>query len=186
MKNVLIISGHPDLAGSVANATILDEVARALPEAKIRRLDTLYPTYQFDIEAEQAALLAADVIVLQFPFSWYSMPGLLKLWLDRVFLHGFSHGSNARLGGKKILFSFTTGAPTAAYAVDGAFRHTVEDFLPQFETTARLCGLDYQAPVYLNGVSYSNREDEAKINAQKEAAREHAARVVEAIRKAAA
>ena len=53
MKNVLIISGHPDLASSIANAAILDEVARALPEAKIRRLDTLYPTYQFDIEAGQ-------------------------------------------------------------------------------------------------------------------------------------
>lgn len=33
MKNVLIISGHPDLASSIANATILGEVARALPEA---------------------------------------------------------------------------------------------------------------------------------------------------------
>nr|WP_298049618.1 hypothetical protein [uncultured Cardiobacterium sp.] len=39
MKNVLIISGHPDLSTSVANATILDEVAKALPDAEIRRLD---------------------------------------------------------------------------------------------------------------------------------------------------
>lgn len=186
MKNVLIISGHPDLASSIANATILDEVAKALPEAKIRRLDTLYPTYQFDIEAEQAALLDADVIVLQFPFSWYSLPGLLKLWLDKVFLHGFSHGSHGKLGGKKVLFSFTTGAPKAVYATDGAFRHPVEDYLPQFETTARLCNLDYLPPVWINGVSYTDRGDEAKINAQKEAARAHATRVVEAIRKATA
>lgn len=57
MKNVLIISGHPDLSTSVANATILDEVAKALPDAEIRRLDSLYPDYRFDIAAEQAALL---------------------------------------------------------------------------------------------------------------------------------
>ena len=79
MSRILIISGHPDLSASVANAAILAHVARELPEAEIRRLDALYPDYQFDIEAEQSALLAADIIVFQFPFSWYAMPGLMKL-----------------------------------------------------------------------------------------------------------
>ena len=69
MKNILIISGHPDLGTSVANATILNEVARALPEAEIRRLDSLYSDYRFDIAAEQNVLRRADVIVFQFPFS---------------------------------------------------------------------------------------------------------------------
>lgn len=183
MKNVLIISGHPDLKGSVANATILEALSKTLPEAEIRRLDTLYPDYQFDIEAEQAALLKADVIVLQFPFSWYSMPGLLKLWLDKVFLHGFSHGSRGKLGGKKLLVSFTTGAPAAAYQKDGAFKHSVEDYIPQFETTATLCGLDFLPPVYTHGVSYSARESQEKIEAQKQAAREHADRVIATIRR---
>jgi hypothetical protein len=44
MKNILIISGHPDLKTSVANAAILDHVSRELPQAEIRLLDTLYPT----------------------------------------------------------------------------------------------------------------------------------------------
>ena len=44
----------------------------------IRKLDALYPNRRFDIAAEQDALLKADVIVLQFPFSWYSVPGLMK------------------------------------------------------------------------------------------------------------
>ena len=93
MKKVLIVSGHPDLAASLANATILAEVEKLLPEAEIRRLDSLYPDYRFNIASEQQALLAADIIVWQFPFSWYSVPGLMKLWLDQVFLHGFSHGA---------------------------------------------------------------------------------------------
>lgn len=42
------------------------------------------------------------------------MPGLLKLWLDKIFQHGFSHGSKGKLGGKKLLFSFTTGALAVA------------------------------------------------------------------------
>ena len=185
-KNVLIVSGHPDLGQSVANKTILDAVQAALPQARIRRLDALYPNYQIDVAAEQAALLQADVIVWQFPFSWYSVPGLMKLWLDQVFLHGFSHGSQAKLGGKKLLVSVTAGAPAAVYQKDGAFGHTVEELLSQFEITAKLCNLDFQTPVYTCGVSYSARNDEAKINAQKAAARNHAERLIARIKGLAA
>jgi len=186
MKNILIISGHPDLSASVANAAILAHLERELPQAEIRRLDTLYPDYRFNIEAEQSALLKADIIVFQFPFSWYAMPGLMKLWLDKVFLHGFSHGSKGRLGGKKLLVSFTTGAPEAVYQKDGTFKHTVEDYLPQFETTAALCNLDYQGTIYTNGVSYTSREDQEKINAQKQLAEDHGARLAAKLKELAA
>lgn len=43
MTRALIISGHPNLKESIANATILTAVAAALPEAEIRYLDSLYP-----------------------------------------------------------------------------------------------------------------------------------------------
>ena len=102
----------------------------------------------------------------------------MKLWLDKVFLHGFSHGSKGKLGGKKLLISFTTGAPAAVYQKDGAFKHTVEDYLPQFATTAALCSLDYQGAVYANGVSYSARDDAAAVAAQQQLAAEHAQRVL--------
>ena len=75
MKNILVISGHPELNHSVANATILDEVATALPDAEIRRLDWLYPDGKFNIASEQESLLRADVIVWQFPFSGMGCPG---------------------------------------------------------------------------------------------------------------
>ena len=88
MKNILVISGHPELTHSVANATILDEVETALPDVEIRRLDRLYPDGKFNIAAEQESLLRADVIVWQLPFSWYGLPGLMKKWLDEVFVHG--------------------------------------------------------------------------------------------------
>lgn len=105
----LIISGHSDLSTSVANKVILDELEKALPDAEIRKLNQLYPTANIDVEAEQKSLLAADLIVWQFPFWWYSLPWLMKKWLDEVFLHGFSHGSKAKLGGKKLLVSLRQG-----------------------------------------------------------------------------
>ncbi|ASK26645.1 NAD(P)H dehydrogenase [Neisseria chenwenguii] len=182
MKNIVIISGHPDLANSVANATILNEIQTALPDAQIRKLDKLYPIWQFDIAAEQAVLEQADVIVWQFPFSWYSLPALMKKWLDEVFVHGFAHGSKAVLGGKKFIVSFTTGAPEEVYQPDGFFGHGVDDYLPQFETTARLCNLDYQGAVYTCGIGYTSRDDEAAVAAQREEAKNHAMRLVKKIK----
>ena len=92
MKNVLIISGHTDLSASVANKTILDTVHKELPEAEIVRLDSLYPDYKINVEAEQQRLVKADIIVLEFPVFWYSAPSILERWMEETFKHGFSHG----------------------------------------------------------------------------------------------
>ena len=67
MKKILVISGHPALKNSVANKTILDEIAAKCPQVEIRKLSELYPDYQFDIKAEQAALEKADVIIFSIP-----------------------------------------------------------------------------------------------------------------------
>ncbi|MFD1244263.1 NAD(P)H-dependent oxidoreductase [Paralysiella testudinis] len=180
MKNVLIISGHPDLAQSVANQTILNVLAEQLPQAEIRKLDALYPDYQIDVAAEQAAILQADIIVWQFPFYWYAMPALMKKYLDDVFLHGFAHGSTAKIAGKKLLLSFTTGAPKMLYAKDALMQHDVEDYLAAFESTAALCGLALLPPMYLNGVSYVGR-DEAAVLRQQAEAKAYAQRLVSVI-----
>ena len=44
-----------------------------------------------DVQAEQAKLLAADLVVLQFPLWWYGVPGIMKGWIDRVFEAGFAY-----------------------------------------------------------------------------------------------
>jgi NAD(P)H dehydrogenase (quinone) len=45
-----------------------------------------------DVRAEQDKLLWADVLILQFPLWWYTMPAILKGWVDRVYAYGFAYG----------------------------------------------------------------------------------------------
>lgn len=131
MKNVLIISGHTDLAASVANKTILETLNERLPETEIVKLDELYPDFKIDVEAEQQKLLRADIIVLQFPLFWYSAPSILERWMEETFRHGFSHGSTGdKLKGKKLILSFTTGAPEAMYSSEGAMGYDIEISCP--------------------------------------------------------
>ncbi|WP_277961251.1 NAD(P)H-dependent oxidoreductase [Pseudomonas sp. RIT-To-2] len=85
-----------------------------------------------DIAAEQAKLLWADAVILQFPLWWFSMPAILKGWVDRVYAHGFAYGvgehSEARWGerygegtlaGKRAMLLVTTGGWDSHYSARG-------------------------------------------------------------------
>lgn len=142
MKRILIVSGHTDLNQSFANRIILDKLQSILPQAEFALLDKLYPDFRIDVSAEQQRLTGADVIVLQFPFFWYGMPSLMKKWMEDVFVHGFSHGSTGdKLHGKKLLLSFTSGAPEEMYQHGGLQNYTIEEFMPAFKQFAVLCGM---------------------------------------------
>ena len=180
MTRVLIVAGHTGQGGSVANATISDELEARLPGAVVDPLADLYSAdFQIDVPAEQAKLEAADVVVLQFPIFWYSMPSLLQRWMEQVFVHGWSHGSTGNhLCGKKVILSLTTGAPAALYAHDGAMGHTIAELCAPIDATCRLTGMEIAGTIWTDGVSYQSRTDSASFAAIKERAAEHAERVV--------
>ena len=45
-----------------------------------------------DVKDEQQKLLWADAVILQFPLWWFSMPAILKGWVDQVYAYGFGYG----------------------------------------------------------------------------------------------
>ncbi|PAU60843.1 NAD(P)H-dependent oxidoreductase [Pseudomonas indica] len=47
-----------------------------------------------DVAAEQARIDHSDALVLVYPVYWWSMPGLLKGWIDRVFSNGWAFDFN--------------------------------------------------------------------------------------------
>ncbi len=180
--NILIISGHPDLNQSHANKAILDALKQHQPEACFVRLDDLYPDFKIDIEVEQQRLQHADVIVLQFPFFWYGMPSLLKKWVEDVFTYGFAHGMTGnKLRGKKLIVSFTSGAPEEMYRHSGPQGYPIDEFLPPLKQLANLCGMEWQSHVYSGGVSYLNGDDAAALERMRELSLTHAQRLADQI-----
>lgn len=45
-----------------------------------------------EILREQERVDRADALVFVFPIYWWSLPALLKGWVDRVFTHGWAYG----------------------------------------------------------------------------------------------
>src|SRR5690606_1848876 len=106
---ILIIYAHPYPRHSHANKRMIEHAA-PLDGVEIRSLYELYPDFDIDISAEQAAVERADLIVWQHPMQWYGVPPLLKLWMDKVLSHGWAYGEGGHaLHGKQLLWAVTTG-----------------------------------------------------------------------------
>lgn len=162
---VLLVFAHPALERSRANR-VLAETAEAAPGVTFHDLYETYPDYVIDVEAEQARLLAHDVIGLQFPMYWYSTPALMKEWLDLVWLHGFAYGKGGtKLRGKRLFVACTTGGPAEAYHPRGYNRFTMDEFLRPLEQTAHLCGMDWETPFVVHGAPL---KDEAGLKMKAE------------------
>lgn len=68
--------------------------------------------------AHQKRILAADAIIPVFPVYWFSVPAILKGWIDRVWGYGFAYGrSKPRLAGKKMLWLGLAGSESTDDAV---------------------------------------------------------------------
>ena len=174
MKKILIVSGHTDMNDSVANKAILAKFAEKLPESRCVYLDKLYPDFKIDSKAEQEKLVWADIIILQFPVFWFSMPSLMHRWMEDTFLHGFSHGSTGnKLHGKKLILSYTTGAPIEALDFDTFFQY--------IKAACSFCGMEYAGSISTGSVSYAMRQEPGQMDAILRKADAHAQRLIELV-----
>lgn len=182
MSKILVIAGHPDYKHSLANRTILDEFHRLVPEAEIVYLDAEYPDYNIDVEKEQKRLVEADTVVFEFPFWWYSAPSLMRRYFELVLSHGFAYGSTGTaLHGKKLIISYTAGAPEAAYTPEGYQHYVMDAFIPQFRALSNLCGFVWHEPVISFGMMLLDPDDKAAADRFFAEAKDHARRLQQAV-----
>jgi glutathione-regulated potassium-efflux system ancillary protein KefF len=153
MALIVVIVAHPQLDQSRTTRALMEAAARLDPErVQVRDLYALYPDYFIDVKAEQALLLQAQLVVWLHPVHWYSMPPLLKLWLDEVFSFGWAYGPGGRaLAGKDLWLAASTGGPQTSYRPDGYNRYFFDAFMHPNEQTAALCGMRWLPPLVLHG-----------------------------------
>ncbi len=163
---IVVLAAHPNWRESRVNRRLV-ECARAMQGpvtqqgagVAVRDLYSLYPDYDIDPAAEQRAVANASLIVLLHPVQWYSMPALLKLWLDDVLSYGWAYGpGGTALQGKDLWLVATTGGPEASYHPQSYNRYFFDAFLPPYEQTATLCGMRFLPPLLLHGARSASEE----------------------------
>jgi NAD(P)H dehydrogenase (quinone) len=132
-------------------------------------------TLSHDILEEQRKLLDCDLLILQFPLWWFSMPAILKGWVDRVMTMGFAYGGGkwydeGGLKGRKAMLAVTTGGPEAGYSQRG-INGAIEGVLfPIQHGILFFCGFEVLKPFLAWGPAHLGEEARA---ASLEAYRRH-------------
>jgi len=149
MAELLVYFAHPGHRFSHVNQEMFAS-AKTVSGVTLVDLYREYPRFEIQVEREQERLLAADVILFQFPIFWYSTPSLIKEWQDLVLEHGFAYGvGGTRLKGKRLMLAVTAAGPEEAYCPDGYQHHSLRTFLTPLEQTARLCSMSFETPYVL-------------------------------------
>ena len=163
MQDILLLLAHPDLEHSRVHAALRSALSReagAGARWQLRDLYALYPDYDIDVAAEQAALQQARLVVWLHPLHWYGMPPLLKLWLDEVFTYGWAYGpGGSQLTGKDLWLVVSTGGVEGSYRPDGHNRFFIDAFWPPYEQTAQLAGMRFLPPLVLHGAHHVSQTE---------------------------
>jgi len=89
--------------------------------------------------------------------QWYSVPPLLKLWMDKVLSHGWAYGQGgSALKGKSLVWAVTTGGGESHFSTGD---HPGFDILAQpLQATALYCGLNWLPPFAMHCTFVCNDE----------------------------
>lgn len=124
-----------------------------------------------DVQAEQAKLVDADAVVLQFPLWWYATPAILKGWIDRVFTKGFAYGirdprdpgrtfryGDGPLQGKLAQVVVTAGSPAAPMGPRGINGQLDQVLFPLLHGTLWYVGMEVLPPLAVHGADRMSDE----------------------------
>jgi glutathione-regulated potassium-efflux system ancillary protein KefF len=156
---IVVIFAHPYPSRSHAGRALVEAV-RTLPDLEVRSLYDLYPDFDIDVGAEQDALARSQLVVWVHPLYWYSVPGLLKHWFDKVLELGWAYGNGGTaLAGKQCLWVPTVGGAEATYAAGGINLSPFRKYVEPIEQTARFCGMEWEEPHVVFNSRVISRDD---------------------------
>lgn len=121
-----------------------------------------------DIKSELDKLLWADLVIFNFPIYWFSMPAIMKGWIDRVFVSGAVYGGKrfydrGGLAGKKAMLCITIGGQPHML-VEGGVHGPLEDMLrPILRGTLAYAGMSVLPPFVGYHVPYISHEARSAI-----------------------
>lgn len=132
-----------------------DYLVYALEQRHGYKNGTLAP----DIAAEIDKLLWADLVILNFPIYWFSMPAILKGWVDRVLISGLCYGGmrfydRGGLAGKKAMLAVTIGSQQHMLVADGIHGPLDEMLRPILRGTLAYTGMTVLPPFVAYHVPY--------------------------------
>ncbi|MDM0117434.1 NAD(P)H-dependent oxidoreductase [Variovorax sp. J22R133] len=149
--------------------------SRANPEHLVYALEQRHgyetKTLAPDILAELDKLQRADLVIFNFPIYWFSMPAILKGWIDRVLISGLCYGGmrfydRGGLKGKKAMIAVTIGGQPHMLCEGGIHGELEEMLRPILRGTLGYTGMTVLPPFVAWHVPYIQPEQRDELMQQ--------------------
>ncbi len=119
-----------------------------------------------DIQAEIDKLLACEMLILQFPLWWFSVPAMLKGWIDRVFVNGVVYGKGRRfdtggMRGRRAMVCTSTACLPQMVEPDGLLAHLDINLWHLQHGTLGYAGFEVLKPFAAWSIHYTSPETRA-------------------------
>ncbi len=180
--NYLIISCHP-YEGSFA-AGVAENIKEALQSKgkNVTHIDLIADGFNHVMDKEDLSLWRqggfkdslvgkymdaiknADILIMPFPIWWGTMPAILKGFIDKVFLPGFTytHGENGQLIGlmpdKKAVLITTMETPERVF--NNYYGNPIESAL--IKDTLQTCGIEVEKHFVIDNILSGGKENAEK------------------------
>lgn len=124
-----------------------------------------------DIAEELALLEQCDLLILNFPLYWFSLPAILKGWIDRVFLSGAVYGGRnfydrGLMKGKQAWLTFTLGGREHMFGPNAIHGELNTMLQPVLRGSLGYAGFDVLEPFAAYHVPYISQEARVDMLAQ--------------------
>lgn len=133
MSKILIINGHqpyPFAKGQFNSS--LTQIAKETALLEGHEVRTTSVAEEYDVDAEVANHVWADLIIMQFPANWMGVPWSFKKYMDEVYTAGMdgrlcdgdgrnssepksNYGMGGTLNGTRYMLSVSFNAPAEAF-----------------------------------------------------------------------
>lgn len=146
---IFVINGHEKYPYNkgLLNQTLFEKIINELSTLNEVVFTVLQDGY--DVRLEQEKFLSADIVIFQTPVYWFSVPALLKKYIELVYGYGVfyrgssDYGRGGLFSQKRYMFSLTMNAPEYAFNnIDEFFDgHSIDDLILPLHKLHEFCSM---------------------------------------------
>lgn len=125
-------------------------------------------SFNDEIKKSQRLLIDADILILQFPLWWFSMPAIMKNWIEKTISFDFAYNgrerrwfSNGVFKNKKAMLSLTTSGSKKLYQDNGINGDINRILWPIHNGLLNFIGYDVLPPFICWGSDTSQKNNKA-------------------------
>lgn len=144
-----------------------DYLTYALEQRSAYEAGSIDPQIRDEIEKVKAC----DLLILSFPIFWFSVPAIMKGWIDRVFISGVFYGGKriyqqGGMRGKKAMIALTLGGREDMLSEGGVHGELSAMLKPITQGTLGYVGMDVLPTFAAWHVPYLKPEQRAALMEQ--------------------